>query len=99
MSVNVGSAIAYLDLDMSGFTSGISEARSALQDFVSSTDSLSTKFHNFGSSMSSMGSSLTKSVTVPLVGLGTAMVAATASIETETKKITAYFGDVGEAAE
>lgn len=99
MSVNVGSAIAYLDLDMSGFTSGISEARSALQDFVSSTDSLSTKFQNFGSSMSSMGSSLTKSVTVPLVGLGTAMVAATASIETETKKITAYFGDVGEAAE
>lgn len=99
MSVNVGSAIAYLDLDMSGFTSGISEARSALQDFVSSTDSLSTKFQNFGSSMSSMGSSLTKSVTVPFVGLGTAMVAATASIETETKKITAYFGDVGEAAE
>lgn len=99
MSVNVGSAIAYLDLDMSGFTSGISEARSALQDFVSSTDSLSTRFQNFGSSMSSMGSSLTKSVTLPLVGLGTAMVAATASIETETKKITAYFGDVGEAAE
>lgn len=99
MSVNVGSAIAYLDLDMSGFTSGISEARSALQGFVSSTDSLSTRFQNFGSSMSSMGSSLTKSVTVPLVGLGTAMVAATASIETETKKITAYFGDVGEAAE
>lgn len=99
MSVSVGSAIAYLDLDMSGFTSGVSEARSALQDFVSSTDSLSTRFHNFGSSMSSMGSSLTKSVTVPLVGLGTAMVAATASIETETKKITAYFGDVGEAAE
>lgn len=99
MSVNVGSAIAYLDLDMSGFTSGISEARSALQDFVSSTDSLSTRFHNFGSSMSSMGSSLTKSVTLPLVGLGTAMVTATASIETETKKITAYFGDVGEAAE
>lgn len=99
MSVNVGSAIAYLDLDMSGFTSGISEARSALQDFVSSTDSLSTRFQNFGSSMSSMGLSLTKSVTVPLVGLGTAMVAATASIETETKKITAYFGDVGETAE
>ena len=99
MSVNVGSAIAYLDLDMSGFTSGISEARSALQDFVSSTDSLSTRFQNFGSSMSSMGLNLTKSVTVPLVGLGTAMVAATASIETETKKITAYFGDVGESAE
>lgn len=99
MSVNVGSAIAYLDLDMSGFTSGISEARSALQGFVSSTDSLSTKFKNFGSYMSSMGSNLTKSVTVPLVGLGTAMTAATVSIETETKKITAYFGDVGEAAE
>lgn len=99
MSVNIGSAIAYLDLDMSGFQSGISDARSALQDFVSSTDSLSTKFSNLGSSMTSMGKNMTTSVTVPLVGLGTAMVAATASIETETKKITAYFGDVGEAAE
>ena len=67
MSVNVGSAIAYLDLDMSKFTSGISEARSALQDFVSSTDSLSTRFQNLGSSVSKVGSTFTKTLTLPLV--------------------------------
>ena len=37
MSVNVGSAIAYLDLDTSRFISNLSAAKSALQDFASSS--------------------------------------------------------------
>lgn len=32
MAIDVGSAIAYLDLDTSGFTNGISGAASALKD-------------------------------------------------------------------
>lgn len=96
MSVNVGSAIAYLDLDMSGFTSGISEARSALQDFVSSTDSLSTRFQNLGSSVSKIGSTFTKTLTLPLVGIGTAATSVAATFEESMSKVEAISGATSE---
>lgn len=70
MAIDVGSAIAYLDLDTSGFTNGISGAVSALKDFVTSSDSISTKVTNLGSSMSAMGASLSKSVTLPYCWIG-----------------------------
>lgn len=98
MSINVGQAVAYLTLDLSQFSSGISEALGGLRDVESTASSVSSKVKNFGSALSTTGSTLTKTVTLPLAGLGTAMVAASSSIESETKKITAYFGDVGEAA-
>ena len=98
MSINVGQAVAYLTLDLSQFSSGISEALGGLRDIESTASSVSSKVKNFGSALSTTGSTLTKTVTLPLAGLGTAMVAASSSIESETKKITAYFGDVGEAA-
>lgn len=96
MSVNVGSAIAYLDLDMSGFTSGISEARSALQDFVSSTESLSTRFQNLGSSVSKVGSTLTKTLTLPIAGIGTAATSVAATFEESMSKVEAISGATGE---
>lgn len=98
MSINVGQAVAYLTLDISQFSSGISEALGGLGDIESTASSVSSKVKNFGSALSTTGSTLTKTVTLPLAGLGTAMVTASISIESETKKITAYFGDVGEAA-
>lgn len=98
MSINVGRAVAYLTLDLSQFSSGISEALGSLRDIESTASSVSSKIKNFGSALSTAGSTLTKTVTLPLTGLGTAMVTASSSIESETKKITAYFGDVGEAA-
>lgn len=97
MSINVGQAVAYLTLDLSQFSSGVSEALGGLRDIESTASSVSSKVKNFGSALSTTGNTLTKTVTLPLAGLGTAMVAASASIESETKKITAYFGDVGEA--
>lgn len=97
MSINVGQAVAYLTLDLSQFSSGISEALGGLRNVESTASSVSSKVKNFGSALSTVGSTLTKTVTLPLAGLGTAMVAASSSIESETKKITAYFGDVGEA--
>ena len=98
MSINVGQAVAYLTLDLSQFKSGISEALGGLRDIESTASSVSSKVKNFGSALSTTGNTLTKTITLPLAGLGTAMVVASSSIESETKKITAYFGDIGEAA-
>lgn len=96
MAVDVGSAIAYLDLDTSGFTNGISGAASALKDFVTSSDSISTKVTNLGSSMSAMGASLSKSVTLPIVGLGTAATKTAADFEAAMSKVEAISGATGD---
>ena len=99
MSVNVGSAIAYLDLDTSRFISNLSAAKSALQDFASSSGTLSTKFQNLGSSVSSFGSYLTKTVTLPLVGLGTAAVKVGMDFESSMSKVKAISGATGDEME
>lgn len=96
MSVNVGSAIAYLDLDTSRFISNLSAAKSALQDFASSSNTLSTKFQNLGSSVSSFGSYLTKTVTVPLVGLGTVATKVAGDFESSMSKVEAISGATGD---
>ncbi len=92
MAVNVGTAIAYLDLDVGGFTSKLNSAKSALQDFVTSSDSMSTKFQNFGSAVSSLGSSITKTVTVPIVGVGTAVTKVASDFESAMSKVQAISG-------
>lgn len=96
MSVNVGSAIAYLDLDMSGFTSGISQARSALSDFISSTDSLSSRFQNLGSSISNVGAGMSKSLTLPIVGVGAAATKMAGDFEASMSKVEAISGATSE---
>lgn len=96
MSVNVGSAIAYLDLDMSGFTSGISQARSALSDFVNSTDSLQSKFTNLGNSISGVGKSMSTSLTLPIVGVGTAATKVASDFEAAMSKVEAISGATAE---
>lgn len=92
MAINVGTAIAYLDLDVGGFTSKLNSAKSALQDFVTSSDSMSTKFQNFGSAVSSFGSSVTKTVTVPIVGVGTAVTKVASDFESAMSKVQAISG-------
>lgn len=92
MAINVGTAIAYLDLDVGGFTSKLNSAKSALQEFVTSSDSMSTKFQNFGSAVSSFGSSMTKTVTVPIVGVGTAVTKVASDFESAMSKVQAISG-------
>lgn len=92
MAINVGTAIAYLDLDVGGFTSKLNSAKSALQEFVTSSDSMSTKFQNFGSAVSSLGSSITKTVTVPIVGVGTAVTKVASDFEAAMSKVQAISG-------
>lgn len=99
MAINVGSAIAYLDLDMSKFKSGIAEAKSALQDFTSSADSLSTKVQNFGSSVSHIGGTLTKSLTLPIVGIGTAVTKTASDFDSSMSKVEAVSGATAEEME
>ena len=96
MSVNVGKAVGYLDLDTSGFTKGFKSALQELQAFKNSASSMGDKVTALGSAMTKAGSTMTKSVTLPLVGLGTAAVATTTKFESAMSKVSAISGATGD---
>lgn len=96
MSINVGEAIGYLDLDTSGFTKGFKSALQELQAFKNSASSMRDKVTALGSAMTKAGSTMTKSVTLPLVGLGTAAVATTTKFESAMSKVSAISGATGD---
>lgn len=96
MAVDVGSAVGYLDLDISGFLAGLKSAQSEAD---AASKNIATKignnFQSVGKSLTSVGSTLTKSVTVPIVGFGTAAVKTTSDFESAMSKVSAISGATG----
>lgn len=82
MAFNLGKAIGYLMLDTSGFTKGFQTAKSQLEIFTNKSLSLDKRMQGLSSGLSVVGSNLTKNITLPLVGLGTA--AAKSAIDFES---------------
>lgn len=97
MAVDVGSAVGYLDLDISGFLSGLKSAQSEAD---STSKDIATKIGNnlsgVGKTLTSVGTTLTKSVTVPIVGVGTAVVKTSADFESAMSKVSAISGATGD---
>lgn len=79
---NLGQAVGYLLLDTSGFTSGFQTAKSSLQQFMDDSGTAQDRVKALGNAFTSAGATMTKNVTLPLVGLGTA--AAKAAIDYES---------------
>lgn len=96
MATNVGSAVGYLDLDISGFLSGLKTAQSEAE---ATSRNIATKMGNsisgIGKSLTSAGSTLAKNITVPVVGLGTAAIKTGASFESAMSKVSAISGATG----
>ena len=96
MAVDVGSAVGYLDLDISGFLAGL---RSAQSEADTASKNIATKIGNnlssTGKSLTSAGSTLTKSVTVPIVGAVTAVVKLSSDFESAMSKVSAISGATG----
>ena len=79
--INLGSAVGYLLLDTTSFKDGIKGALSQLDVFKREGATVADKLTGLGSSFTSAGKTLTKNVTVPLVGLGTAATKAAVDFE------------------
>lgn len=92
MSVNMGQAIGYLDLDTSKFKSGFKSALADLKTFQSQTATSKDKLAAFSSAATSTGRSLTKGLTVPIAGIGAAAVAVTAKFDAGMSKVQAISG-------
>ena len=95
MSIDVGKAIGYLDLDTSGFTSGFDRALSNLKIFEDKSATFNDRLAGLGSSMTSAGKSLTTSVTLPVVGLGTAAIKTAADFDSAMSEVSAISGTTG----
>lgn len=96
MSINVGTAIAYLELETSGFNSALGTAQSALS---STASSFTGALDNIGGSMTSIGNTMTRTLTLPIVGLGTAATKVTADFDTSMSKVQALSGATTEELE
>lgn len=96
MAVDVGSAKGYLDLDISGFLSSL---RTAQSEADSASKNIATKIGNnisgIGKTLTTAGSTLTKTVTLPIVGIGTAAIKTSSDFESAMSKVSAISGATG----
>lgn len=90
--INLGSAVGYLLLDTTSFKDGIKGALNELSVFKKEGATVQDKLAGLGSSFTSAGQTLTKNVTLPLVGLGAAAVSTTASFEAAMSQVSATMG-------
>ena len=81
MAVNLGRAVAYLDLDTKGFEAGVGKFKSAMQTMQSDSAKFSDKMQAAGGVITSIGSTATKTLTVPIVGGLTAAVKSASDFE------------------
>ena len=96
MSVNVGSAEGYLDLDISRFITKLGTAQSAASSMASKTTvTMNQKLAGVGKSFTSVGNTLTNAVTLPIVGIGAAAVGVTAKFDSAMSKVSAVSGATG----
>lgn len=96
MATDVGSAVGYLDLDISGFLSGLQSAQSQANTASKNiATTIGNNLQSAGKSMTSAGSTLTKTVTTPALGLGTAAVKVTSDFESAMSKVSAISGATG----
>lgn len=97
--VNLGSAVAYLDLDNSGFNSALTTSLRQLNAFTDSSMSIGDKFNALGGSLTSAGKSLTAGITTPILGLGAASVKMASDFEAAMSKVEAISGANAEEME
>lgn len=72
MSVNLGTATGYLELNSDRWVSSYNTARQQMQALADSSQSMSSRFQAAGQMLTSAGTALTTCVTVPLAGMGAA---------------------------
>lgn len=99
MSVNLGSAVGYLELDSSRWTSSYNTARQQMQTLADSSQSMGSRFQAVGAMLTSAGSTLTTHVTLPLAAIGTASIKTAADFESSMSNVQALSGATGSELE
>lgn len=96
MAIDVGTAIAYLDLDTSGFDDGLAKANSGLKTFSTAAEKIGGGITKVGDAMTDVGKTMTKAFTLPIVGGMTKVIKTGADFElamNEVKAVTRELWD------
>lgn len=96
MAIDAGSATGHLDLDINGFVQGLAEALKQSQQTEKQIESVGNKITGIGDKMSKVGGTLTKTVTTPIVGIGTVVVKTLADFDSSMSKVSAISGATGD---
>lgn len=94
--IELGSAVGYLLLDTTQFKKGFSSALDDLKTFTDKTTTTSDKLKALSSAFSATGKNLTKYVTLPVVGAGTAIMKLGNDFEAQMSRVQAIAGATGE---
>ncbi|MEY7998603.1 phage tail tape measure protein [Clostridium sp. Mt-5] len=96
MAINAGSVVAFMELDTSRFTNGLSSAGEQMKQFMNSNNSAETRIQSLGGAMNTVGKTATAAVTLPLVGVGTAAVKTSMDFGAQMSKVQAISGATGD---
>lgn len=95
MAVNMGTAIAYLELDTSKFSKGFVSAYNDLKVFGDKSATAEQKLNGLSSVFKTTGGLLSRNVTLPLVGVGAAAVKTATDFEAGMSEVKAISGATG----
>ena len=95
MAVNMGTAIAYLELDTSKFSKGFVSAYNDLKVFGDKSATAEQKVNGLSSAFKTTGGLLSKNVTLPIVGVGAAAVKTATDFEAGMSEVKAISGATG----
>lgn len=96
MAIDAGSAVGYLDLDITGFLKNFKTAQSEANNTVRNmATNIGDRMQGVGKQLSSVGTTMLKTVTTPVVGIGTAVVKTSADFESAMSKVSAVSGATG----
>lgn len=96
VAIDVGSAVGHLDLDINGFLKGLKTAQNEAEGTtkrISST--IGGHLQSAGKNLETVGSTLTKAVTVPIIGLGGLVIKTSSTFESAMSRVQAVSGASG----
>jgi hypothetical protein len=97
--ISMGTIEAFLTLDTHGFSMGLNNARQDLQTFADGTRTTGDRFSALGGAMTNIGANLTRNVTLPILGIGTASIKMAAEFEAQMDRVSAIANVKGEELE
>lgn len=88
----MGTAVAYLELDSSKFQKGFKSAYNDLKVFGDKSATAEQKFKGLSSAFATVGSTMSRNVTLPLAGVGAAALKAGTDFESAMSQVAATMG-------
>jgi hypothetical protein len=93
--ISAGTIEAYLTLDTTGFSMGLQQASRDLQTFNDGSRTSGDRISALGGVMVGVGTTLTKGVTMPILGIGTAFTKIAVDFEHQMSRVSAISGAIG----